>query len=125
MVVCMMWLFQELTGTYTNNYDGSLNTANGFPVFATVIQANHIAKKDDKMATASLTDEDIRAIVQLSKDERIGERVGMIQLVNRVSSVGTCESFFCVRIESLIESAVRFDFESNFESNRPYIPRKP
>ena len=75
----MMWS-QELTGTYTNNYDGSLNTANGFPVFATVIQANHIAKKDDKMATASLTDEDIRAIVQLSKDERIGERVGIIQL---------------------------------------------
>ena len=71
-----MYLTQELTGTYTNNYDGSLNTANGFPVFATVIQANHIAKKDDKMATASLTDEDIRAIVQLSKDEHIGERVG-------------------------------------------------
>lgn len=65
----------ELTGTYTNNYDGSLNTSNGFPVFATVIQANHIAKKDDKMAAASLTDEDIRAIVQLSKDERIGERI--------------------------------------------------
>ena len=28
--------------------------------------------------------------------------------------LGTCESFFCVRIESRIESAVRFDFESNF-----------
>ena len=28
--------------------------------------------------------------------------------------IGTCESFFCVRIESRIESAVRFDFESNF-----------
>ena len=26
----------ELTGIYTNNYDGSLNTAQGFPVFATV-----------------------------------------------------------------------------------------
>jgi len=49
----MLFYVQELTGTYTNNYDGSLNTANGFPVCATVIQANHIAKKDDKMATAS------------------------------------------------------------------------
>jgi len=58
-------------------------------VFATVIQANHIAKKDDKMATASLTDEDIRAIVQLSKDERIGERVGVVQLVNTVFRVDT------------------------------------
>jgi len=76
----MLFYVQELTGTYTNNYDGSLNTANGFPVFATVIQANHIAKKDDKMATASLTDDDIRAIVQLSKDERIGERVGFLNL---------------------------------------------
>ncbi|XP_061187853.1 DNA replication licensing factor mcm2-like [Saccostrea echinata] len=65
----------ELTGIYHNNYDGSLNTANGFPVFATVIQANYITKKDDKLAVSALTDEDIKAIVQLSKDERIGERI--------------------------------------------------
>ncbi|KAJ8301240.1 hypothetical protein KUTeg_020227 [Tegillarca granosa] len=65
----------ELTGVYHNNYDGSLNTSNGFPVFATVIQANYITKKDDKLAASSLTDEDIKAIVQLSKDERIGERI--------------------------------------------------
>lgn len=71
-------LFQELTGIYHNNYDGSLNTANGFPVFATVIQANHIAKKDDKMAVAALTDEDVAAIVALSKDEQIGERVRIL-----------------------------------------------
>ncbi|XP_074644668.1 DNA replication licensing factor mcm2-like isoform X2 [Tubulanus polymorphus] len=65
----------ELTGIYHNNYDGSLNTTNGFPVFATVIQANYITKKDDKMAVAALTDEDVKAIVALSKDERIAERV--------------------------------------------------
>lgn len=65
----------ELTGIYHNNYDGSLNIANGFPVFATVIQANHITKKDDKLAASCLTDDDIKAIVQLSKDERIGERI--------------------------------------------------
>lgn len=70
-----MFTSQELTGVYTNNYDGSLNTANGFPVFATVIEANYVSKKDDKMAVASLTDEDVRAIQVLSKDERIGERV--------------------------------------------------
>jgi DNA replication licensing factor MCM2 len=68
--------FQELTGIYHNNYDGSLNTSNGFPVFATLIQANYITKKDDKMAIAALTDEDVRTIVALSKDQRIGERVG-------------------------------------------------
>ena len=68
-----------MTGVYHNNYDGSLNTANGFPVFATVIQANYVTKKDDKLAVSSLTDEDIKAIVQLSKDERIGERVGVVK----------------------------------------------
>uniref|UniRef100_A0A8C5PQY1 DNA replication licensing factor MCM2 n=1 Tax=Leptobrachium leishanense TaxID=445787 RepID=A0A8C5PQY1_9ANUR len=65
----------ELTGIYHNNYDGSLNTASGFPVFATVILANHITKKDDKVAVGELTDEDVKAIVALSKDERIGVRI--------------------------------------------------
>ncbi|KAJ8371504.1 hypothetical protein AAFF_G00307830 [Aldrovandia affinis] len=65
----------ELTGIYNNNYDGSLNMANGFPVFATVIMANHITRKDQGVAVAALTDEDVKAIVALSKDERIGERI--------------------------------------------------
>ena len=65
----------ELTGIYTNNYESSLNTKHGFPVFATVIQANHILVKDERNAAKALTDEDIRTITQLSKDERIGERI--------------------------------------------------
>jgi len=65
----------EITGVYTNNYDGSLNTNQGFPVFATVIMANHIFKKDNANAVKALTDEDIKALVALSKDERIGERI--------------------------------------------------
>uniref|UniRef100_A0A7M4FMS2 DNA replication licensing factor MCM2 n=1 Tax=Crocodylus porosus TaxID=8502 RepID=A0A7M4FMS2_CROPO len=65
----------ELTGIYHNNYDGSLNTANGFPVFATVILANHITKKDNKLAIGELTDEDMKTIVGLSKDEQIGEKI--------------------------------------------------
>lgn len=69
---------QDLTGVYHNNYDGSLNVANGFPVFATIIHANHIVKKDDKNAVSNLTDDDIRTIVRLSKDERIGEKVGNV-----------------------------------------------
>lgn len=72
----MLFFFcQELTGIYHNNYDGSLNTANGFPVFATVILANHITRRDEGVAVAELTDEDVKAIVTLSKDEQIGERV--------------------------------------------------
>ncbi|XP_055321933.1 DNA replication licensing factor Mcm2 [Sitodiplosis mosellana] len=65
----------EVTGVYTNNYDGSLNTEHGFPVFATVILANHIVVKDSKQVVSSLTDEDIATIQKLSKDPRIGERV--------------------------------------------------
>uniref|UniRef100_A0A8C3P6U4 DNA replication licensing factor MCM2 n=1 Tax=Chrysemys picta bellii TaxID=8478 RepID=A0A8C3P6U4_CHRPI len=65
----------ELTGIYHNNYDGSLNTANGFPVFATVIMANHIAKKDNKVTVGELTDEDMKVIIGLSKDEQIGEKI--------------------------------------------------
>lgn len=72
---------QEITGIYRNNYDGSLNTANGFPVFATVIEANHLTKQDDKMAVANLTDEDVREIIKLSKDEKIAERVYILLLI--------------------------------------------
>ena len=49
--------------------------ANGFPVFATVILANHISCRDQRVAVGALTDEDVKAIMALSKDERIGERV--------------------------------------------------
>lgn len=65
----------ELTGVYTNNYDGSLNTANGFPVFATIIMANHVLRKDDKVAARHMTDDDVRRIVALSKDEKIADRI--------------------------------------------------
>merc|ERR1719210_2536890 len=65
----------ELTGVYSNSYDSSLNTKNGFPIFATVIIANHIVRNDEKGETEKMTDDDIKAITQLSKDERIGERI--------------------------------------------------
>ncbi|MCP9264032.1 DNA helicase [Dirofilaria immitis] len=64
----------ELTGIYTNNYDGSMNSKQGFPVFNTVIYANYISKKD-KIASDNLTDEDIQIIRQLSKDPQIAERI--------------------------------------------------
>jgi DNA replication licensing factor MCM2 len=67
--------FQEVTGIYTNNFDLSLNTKNGFPVFATVLEANYVAKKQDLFSAYKLTDEDKAEIEKLSKDPRIGERV--------------------------------------------------
>jgi DNA replication licensing factor MCM2 len=65
----------DITGIYYNNYDGSLNTQNGFPVFATVLQANYITKKEDRLSVQTLTDEDVKTIVELSKDEKISQRV--------------------------------------------------
>ena len=47
-----------------------MNTKNGFPVFATVIQANYISKKEDKLSYQTLTDDDVKSIVELSKDEK-------------------------------------------------------
>lgn len=36
----------ELIGIYKNSYDGVLNAKNGFPVFATVIEANNIKRRE-------------------------------------------------------------------------------
>ncbi|VDM35030.1 unnamed protein product [Hydatigera taeniaeformis] len=65
----------ELTGIYTNNYSGSLNVQTGFPVFSTVIHANNVIRKEDKLVLGSLTDEDVKTITKLSRDERIAERI--------------------------------------------------
>lgn len=65
----------DITGIYTNNYDGSLNTEQGFPVFSTVIFVNHLVVKDCKHIVQSLTDEDVKEITKLSRDPRIAERI--------------------------------------------------
>lgn len=66
----------DLTGIYTNSYDGSLNIATGFPVFSTVIMANNIVKKQDWCSISQgLSDADIHQIVNLSKDPHIVERI--------------------------------------------------
>lgn len=66
----------DLTGIYTNSYDGSLNIATGFPVFSTVIMANNIVRKQDWTSISqTLSDVDVRQIVNLSKDPNIVERI--------------------------------------------------
>lgn len=66
----------DLTGVYTNSYDGSLNIATGFPVFSTVIMANNIIKKQDWTSISqTLSDGDIHQIINLSKDPNIVERI--------------------------------------------------
>ncbi|EMR11584.1 DNA replication licensing factor mcm2 [Pneumocystis murina B123] len=65
----------EVTGIYKNNFEASLNVKNGFPVFATVIEANHISKTYDQFAAFRLTEEDEKAIRQLSKTENIDKKI--------------------------------------------------
>lgn len=70
----------EVTGTYLNNFDVSLNVANGFPVFKTIIEANYIGKKADENSSFRLSEEDQREIELLARDERIRKRVHFIAL---------------------------------------------
>lgn len=65
----------DVTGIYTNSYDGSLNIEQGFPVFSTVLLANHIDVKDSKDIVESLTEEEISSILKLSKDPRVADRI--------------------------------------------------
>lgn len=65
----------DLTGIYTNSYDGALNTEQGFPVFSTVIFANHLVVKDCKQIVQSLTDQDVQQITKLSTDPRIADKI--------------------------------------------------
>ncbi|KJX94290.1 putative dna replication licensing factor mcm2 protein [Zymoseptoria brevis] len=65
----------EISGIYRNNYDAQLNNKNGFPVFATILEANHVVKSHDQLAGFRLTEEDERQIRALSKDPKIADKV--------------------------------------------------
>ncbi|PVH99053.1 MCM-domain-containing protein [Periconia macrospinosa] len=65
----------EVTGVYRNNYDAALNNKNGFPVFATIIEANYIVKSHDQLAGFRLTEQDEAAIRNLAKDPKIVEKI--------------------------------------------------
>ncbi|KAL2118597.1 hypothetical protein VTJ04DRAFT_8257 [Mycothermus thermophilus] len=65
----------EVTGIYQNNYDAQLNNRNGFPVFATILEANNIVKAHDQLAGFRMTEEDEHRIRQLSKDPHIVDKI--------------------------------------------------
>ncbi|KAJ5965760.1 Nucleic acid-binding OB-fold, partial [Penicillium waksmanii] len=65
----------EITGIYRNSYDASLNNKNGFPVFATIIEANHVVKSHDQLAGFNMTEEDEREIRNLSRDPDIVDKI--------------------------------------------------
>ena len=65
----------EVIGVYRNNYDAQLNNRNGFPVFATILEANNAVKSHDQLAGFRLTEEDEQAIRALSRDPHIIDKI--------------------------------------------------
>lgn len=65
----------EITGIYEHTFDSSLTIKSGFPVFSTFIHANHISKREDASSASNLSEADVRKILELSRDPKIGERI--------------------------------------------------
>ncbi|KAI0377303.1 DNA replication licensing factor mcm2 [Hypomontagnella monticulosa] len=65
----------EVTGIYRNNYDAQLNNRNGFPVFATILEANNVVKAHDQLAGFRLTEEDEQEIRKLSRDSQVVDKI--------------------------------------------------
>ncbi|CAI4054811.1 hypothetical protein N7582_000173 [Saccharomyces uvarum] len=73
----------EVTGIYKNNYDGNLNAKNGFPVFATVIEANSVKRREGNSANDgeegldvfSWTEEEEREFRKISRDRGIIDKI--------------------------------------------------
>ncbi|KAF0315535.1 DNA replication licensing factor mcm2 [Colletotrichum sp. SAR11_59] len=65
----------EVTGIYQNNYDAQLNNRNGFPVFATILEANNVVKSHDQLAGFRMTEEDEQEIRKLSRDPAIIDKI--------------------------------------------------
>lgn len=62
-----------ITGIYTNTPDPTLNLRDGFPVFRTVIEANHVERRADVLGSKILTAEDKKAILKLAKNPNISQ----------------------------------------------------
>lgn len=65
----------DVTGVCRHNYDFHLNKRQGFPVFATIIEANYVSKKEDALVSLHLDDADEKAIRALARDPHIGEKI--------------------------------------------------
>ncbi|SCV04028.1 LAMI_0H12860g1_1 [Lachancea mirantina] len=74
----------EITGVYKNTYDGNLNARNGFPVFATVIEANAVRRREGGLRVGdgeegldvfSWTEEEEREFRKMSRDRTIIDKV--------------------------------------------------
>lgn len=67
----------DVVGVYKNNFDGQLNVKNGFPVFATIIEANSIRRKElgNGLTAGSWTEEDEREFRKLAHERGIIDKI--------------------------------------------------
>jgi DNA replication licensing factor MCM2 len=65
----------EVTGVFENTFDSSLTFKSGFPVFSTFISANHISRREDASSASNLSESDVREILDLARDPKIGHRI--------------------------------------------------
>ena len=69
----------EVTGIYKNNYEGLLNAKSGFPVFATIVEANSIRSKEggslNEGSFNSWTEEEEREFRKLSQERGIIDKI--------------------------------------------------
>ena len=62
-----------VNGTYVPSYDLATNVRQGFPVFSTFVEANNVVRPEDSAGDRLLTEADVKAIKDLSRQPRIGE----------------------------------------------------
>lgn len=74
----------EVTGIYKNTYDGNLNARNGFPVFATVLEANSVKRREggrqdgedqEGLDVYSWTEDEEREFRKMSRDKGIIDKI--------------------------------------------------
>jgi DNA replication licensing factor MCM2 len=64
----------DVTGVYKHSFDLALNSRQGFPVFSTVIDANHVEKTSDKIIL-TLSPQDKKSIIEMGKDPNIQKKI--------------------------------------------------
>ena len=65
----------EVTGVYMHKLDSAMTIQSGFPVFGTMIAANHVAKRHSAESADNLSADDVKKILELSRDPNIGNRL--------------------------------------------------
>ena len=65
----------SLSGIYSNRFDASLNMKNGFPVFATLIEANYVLNSDDEKSQHLVTEEERAVFTELATRPNIFARL--------------------------------------------------